>query len=426
MTSLDDQHDDDQQRPEPFSTIAEEAWYQDLQAGVEEPEPKAPPLTIDGIRRRRAERDAESLEDIKAEVVDGMPAPIFEPRPIPLVDLIEVMRDGVPPPTFIADDHLYAGQLHSLAGEPDAGKTTLAFWWMLQTMRAGRPVLLIDEEGGRENTAVKLVELGGQPEEMAGLLHYIEYPGRTWDAHDLTALDDHVATIRPALVVFDSMAAVLAAGGRDENSAQDVTEFTSRVLLPLARHHGAAVLYLDHVTKDGNGGRYARGSGAKLASVDVAYTLDLVTPFSRSQDGRIKLKVKKDRRGHLHREHEIKVLTGELLRLEFTRKAASGARGLEGLSRMKQRVLAQLKAGGPAQTVKHVHEGVAADGLGTAAYGTVSNVLKELEELALARPDEHGGRQSGRFPDRYWSLTEGGEQFLPFMDGDVQAAHEAT
>jgi AAA domain len=277
---------------------------------------------------------------------EGGEAPAgVEPRPIALVDLGKVLADGIPLPTFLADGYLYAGQLHFIAGPPDSGKSTIALWCALLELRAGRPVLLLDEESGRESVAEKLRDLGAQPEELARL-HYAEFPSRTWDANDLAALTQLVEEVQPGLIIFDSMAAFMARAGLEENDAKDVTTFTNEVMLPLARKHRAAVVYLDHVTKDGNGGRYARGSGAKLASVDVAYTLDLVTPFSRNQSGLVRLTVTKDRRGYLHRKHDVAVLVGEPVRLQFTRtddKAAnSGPVALAGFRTAARKLLAAL------------------------------------------------------------------------------------
>jgi predicted ATP-dependent serine protease len=235
-----------------------------------------------------------------------------------LGDLGKVLADSIPLLTFLADGYLYAGQLHSITGPPDSGKSTIALWWALRELRAGRTVLLLDEESGRESVAEKLRDLGATPDELARL-YYAEFPGRAWDAHDIAALTQLVEEVRPDLIVFDSMAAFMARAGREENDARDVTTFTNEVLLPLARKHRAAVVYLDHVGADPD--------GAKLASVDVAYTLDLVTPFSRNQSGLVRLTVTKDRRGYLHRRHDVAVLVGEPVRLQFTRADDKARKG---------------------------------------------------------------------------------------------------
>jgi hypothetical protein len=58
---------------------------------------------------------------------------------------------------------------------------------------------------------------------------------------------------------------------------------------------------IDHVVKSKDGaGRWARGSGAKLAVVDgVAYLIDPMVPFSQTQSGHAQLRVAKDRHGSI-------------------------------------------------------------------------------------------------------------------------------
>jgi hypothetical protein len=46
-------------------------------------------------------------------------------------------------------------------------------------------------------------------------------------------------------------------------------------------------------------GRYAIGAQHKLAGVDVAYSLEVLDPFGRGRDGKVKVVVKKDRPGHV-------------------------------------------------------------------------------------------------------------------------------
>jgi hypothetical protein len=127
---------------------------------------------------------------------------------------------------------------------------------------------------------------------------------------------------KPTLITWDSSAAFLARAGLDENGAADVTGFYSRVLAPCARRDGAAVVAIDHDVKNGEPSRYARGSGAKLAATDVAYKVEPVQPFSKTSDGKSRLTVTKDRRGWLHRSHEIAFTAGALLRVAIQERPA--------------------------------------------------------------------------------------------------------
>ena len=231
---------------------------------------------------------------------------VGEARPFPRVDLAALARAGIAPPELVCSGLLYRGGLHSLAGPPDSGKSTLLYVWTLELLAAGATVVLLDEEAGRELATEKLLALGAGPELLARLV-YVEFPARTWDAADRAGLASLLAEVRPALVGFDSAGAFLGQAGLRENDAPDVTAFYKGVLLPAARTSGAAVVVLDHVTKAEDAGRYARGSGAKLQLVDVAFMVEPVRAFTRGQSGLLRLSVSKDRRGWLARAHEVRV-----------------------------------------------------------------------------------------------------------------------
>lgn len=218
-----------------------------------------------------------------------------------VIDL-EPATEVVEPPSFTCSDMLYLGGVHTLSGPPDCGKTTLACWWMLQAVRDGRHVLFLDEEGGRELVTEKFQALGAAPGERIG---YVPFPSLQWSQSDVAQLAHILAERQPAIIAWDSAAAFLARAGLDENAAADVTRFYAQVLTFCARNYGAAVLVVDHDTKNSEPSRYARGSGAKLAATDVAYKIEAIRPFSKTEDGTSKLTVTKDRRGWLHRAHEV-------------------------------------------------------------------------------------------------------------------------
>jgi hypothetical protein len=229
-------------------------------------------------------------------------------RPFVPVDLAELARRGVPAPELVCHGLLYRGGLHSLAGPPDCGKSTLLYLWALELLAQGERVVLLDEESGREQVTEKLLALGGDPDLLdPARLVYQDFPCRTWDGADQQALAELLERVRPALLGLDSAGAFLAVAGLSENESEHVTGFYKGVLLHAARQWNTAVVVLDHQGKADEAGRYARGSGAKLALVDAHLRVEATVPFSRSQSGLLKLLVQKDRRGYLHRAHEIAV-----------------------------------------------------------------------------------------------------------------------
>lgn len=255
-----------------------------------------------------------AVERAKADISDHFAAGYGIDDLVPLggafipVKLGSLVANGVDAPERLADGMLYAGGLHCIAGAPDSGKTTIALYWAVKLLSEGRTVAFFDEEGGQEIIAEKLRSLGGKVSEVENLV-YVPFPGKMWDDSDVAELMEFLGGVRPAMVLWDSSAAFLARAGLDENSAPAVTNWWARVLIPLARELRAAVVVIDHDTKASEQSRYARGSGAKLATLDVQYKVEIKQAFSRDRDGLLRVTVTKDRRGYLHRAWLVQMLT---------------------------------------------------------------------------------------------------------------------
>jgi AAA domain len=322
---------------------------------------------------------------------NGQRPPGPQPRKFTVVDLEPATID-VPTPTHICGDMLYRGAVHTLSGPPDCGKTTIVCWWMLQAIRTGHPVLFLDEEGGTDVVAERFQALDAQPGER---ISYLEFPCSTWEPDDVHELNTILEERKPALVVWDSSAAFLARAGLDENAASDVTKFYNRVLTPSARLHNAAVVVIDHDVKNAEPSRYARGSGAKLAVTDVAYKISPIGAFSKLQTGVSKLTVTKDRRGWLHRDHEVTFTpTGSVLTLTIRETdTPSGPDTSAELTPAAEKILSVL--GPEPATIKLITDRV----VGKYGHGlrreTVSRILHELLEARhVDQVDTKVGRPS--------------------------------
>lgn len=200
---------------------------------------------------------------------------------------------------------LYVGGFHALQGEPGCGKSWLALWLAGQVVEGGHGVVYLDEEGGADLVTERLVALDVDPDAVTRRFRYFPFEGRRWDDDDLVALDQLVSLLPNAqLAVFDSLPDFLAAAGRSEDSAHDVTVFVGTVVRRFLAA-GIAVLVLDHLRKPDQDvkrrsrSRYARGSGAKLAKPDVSLLLETATVFDATTSGRLQLWKTKDRRGRL-------------------------------------------------------------------------------------------------------------------------------
>ncbi len=207
----------------------------------------------------------------------------------------ELISKGVEPPTQLIEDFLYEGRVHAVVSEAGTGKTLLALWAALEVMKEGGSVLYLDEENGGRLIGERLLNMGADLEMLDRSFFYHHSPGITLKANALAELRVTAEAVRPALVVFDSLPDFLALAGLNENEAADVTRWFLEVARPL-RDAGSAVLLLDHVVKSAEGrGRYARGSGAKLAKVDASWSLAQTAPFDRESVGEITLTRQKDR-----------------------------------------------------------------------------------------------------------------------------------
>ncbi|HEY2238872.1 MAG TPA: AAA family ATPase [Streptosporangiaceae bacterium] len=323
-----------------------------------------------------------------------------EIRPLRETSLAALVSAGVPPPDLMCGDMLYAGGLHSISGPPDSGKTTIALWWLLSLARAGHTVMFLDEEGGDELVAEKLIALGATAGE-AERIRYFPFPARTWTPGDVTALRATVDELKPSMMLWDSSAAFLSRAGLDENSASDVTRFWAQVLTPVAREAGVAVVVIDHDTKSGDASRFARGSSAKLAGCDVAMKVSIVRAFDRATDGALRLTVSKDRRGWLHRFWDVVVQVGVVMCLDFRETTEPDtAPGAAEHTPATAKVLAALT--GEPSDLRQIGDRIA-DRTGSGLRReTVSRSLNELLTNGLADRLDNGPGKSA-----LWTVSAG-------------------
>jgi hypothetical protein len=191
---------------------------------------------------------------------------------------------------------LLAGKVHSIYSAGGTGKTFAMLYLVVQIIRQGKPIMIIDLESGFRIAAERLQLFEVTPEE-AELIHYYPFPTMPLEVETVQAFEDLLDEVDPALVVFDSWVNCLAACGLDENKSTDIAAWAD-AYSQKARMRGSAVLILDHVPKEGGS---ARGSRRKLDYVDVQFELRNPQPFDRGTVGRIDLQLKKDREGWLPR-----------------------------------------------------------------------------------------------------------------------------
>lgn len=195
---------------------------------------------------------------------------------------------------------LYPGKIHSVAGEPECGKSWIMLHACLEQMEAGRSAFYLDFEDDAPSVVDRLLGLGAAPELILERFFYMR-PGGPLGRADWAIVARLLEKHRPAVVVIDGLTEALSLHGFDLNSNSDVANFLGllprRILL-----YGPAVVLIDHVVKNAESrGRYSIGAQHKLAGIHVAYQLEVVHPVVRDGDGLVNVTVQKDRPGHVRR-----------------------------------------------------------------------------------------------------------------------------
>jgi hypothetical protein len=230
---------------------------------------------------------------------DGRGAGKLEPahswKPIDLL----AFADAPPEPPTISG-LVYPERRHVFSGEPETLKTWAADVLAVEEIRAGREVDYIDLEMSARETTARLRALGLTDEEFGHFI-YLAPSEPVTDVGIAADVQSLLSVVRPSLVVIDAFTGALELHGHDPNSGVEVERFYRTVVKPF-QLHGAAVVLLDHVTKNSAArGKYSIASERKLGGADVHLGFELVRPFGRGKTGLARIVTNKDRPGHLPR-----------------------------------------------------------------------------------------------------------------------------
>lgn len=195
----------------------------------------------------------------------------------------------------------YAGQVNSLFGDPESGKTWVALAASAKAMIQDERVLVIDlDHNGPESTVARLLALGAPAEVLRSRerFRYIEPE----DRGELRQVVDDTAGWPPNVVVVDSLGELMPLFGSNSNSADEFTVVHSSVLKPLART-GAAVVVIDHLSKGSDSRTYGPGGTAakRRAIGGTSIRVRAKVAFTPGKGGSAYLTVNKDRHGGLRR-----------------------------------------------------------------------------------------------------------------------------
>ncbi|BCP15671.1 hypothetical protein MINTM021_25800 [Mycobacterium paraintracellulare] len=268
-----------------------------------------------------AEWDGRSLPPAEWDDIPLPPQPsvdeeLGDPPPDPETDAgdplyadIAALLDGTlpepPAPRLLTrtDSHavFYAARVNILFGDPEVGKTWVAFAACVEALREVRRVLVIDlDHNGVEAVIANLLLLGA-PRNLLRNQSAFRYCEPD-DAAEVYRIVADCQDWRPAVAVVDSFGELLPMLGGSSNSDDEYTVANRAVLQPLA-NAGAAVIGIDHLAKNaisraaGPTGTPAKRRAIGGASIRVQVARQLVP----GHGGSAHLFINKDRHGGLRK-----------------------------------------------------------------------------------------------------------------------------
>lgn len=166
---------------------------------------------------------------------DALPVTEIDPQianhiPSGSAELDRVLGGGIVP-----------GSAVLLAGEPGVGKSTLLLEVSANWAKANRSVLIITAE-----------ESVGQVRHRAERTNALSEKLYIAAEHDLEQALHHVDTVKPELIIVDSLQTMNASGVEGVPGGVTQTRAVTSTLTTLAKQSGTPVLAVGHVTKDGN------------------------------------------------------------------------------------------------------------------------------------------------------------------------------
>jgi hypothetical protein len=168
-------------------------------------------------------------------------------------------------------------------------------------LRAGGSVLFLDFESDPGTVVARLLAMGVEPDAIRDRFHYVR-PEVSPAAVAAAAVDWQALLARQYdVAVLDGVTEALTVFGAASKDNDELTGWIRNTPRLLAQRTVAAVVLVDHVTKDADTrGRFAIGAQAKMAALDgAAYVVEVLEPLGVGMLGRIALRVAKDRPGQV-------------------------------------------------------------------------------------------------------------------------------
>ena len=197
---------------------------------------------------------------------------------------------------------LYPGRTHWAHGESESGKSWVAQIAIVRVILAGGRVLYLDHESDPQEVTARLMALGARAADLLDKLVYVR-PDESSMVVRNAAVVEKLLSEAYALAVVDGVTDALGLDKASTKDTDEVAAWMRRMPRRIAKRTGAAVIAIDHVTKDPDSrGRFAIGSQAKMAGIDgAAFVIEPDGPLGEGLVGEVVLRVAKDRPGSLRR-----------------------------------------------------------------------------------------------------------------------------
>jgi hypothetical protein len=249
--------------------------------------------------RHASTSDGDDDGEDKADQEQPQDAPSWSP--VDLTDLLEGKRELLQPTLFERTDGqclVYPGMTHSFHGESESGKSLVIQAECVRLMNDGEDVLYVDFDSDAASVVARLREFGADPQAIADHFHYRQPEVRPDSAEERGAWEEMLSASY-TLAVIDGVTDALGTYGYSLKDNDEVARWIRTVPRQIAVRTGAAVVLIDHVTKEtSTRNRWAIGGQAKMAGLTgAAYTVEVVAPLGHGLRGEVVLKVAKDRPG---------------------------------------------------------------------------------------------------------------------------------
>jgi hypothetical protein len=196
---------------------------------------------------------------------------------------------------------IYTGRVHSIYGESESGKSWVAQIASAEMLKDDKKVIYIDFESDPSDVVGRMKSLGVS---RANLLQYFTYirPDGPRDADDpywQAILESGSAE----LIIIDGVTESLTMWGGETKDNDAITRWMRIFPRTVATASGAAVVLIDHITKNAETrGRFAIGGQAKLATIDgAAYLVEPLEALAPGRVGSLTMRVTKDRPGYIRK-----------------------------------------------------------------------------------------------------------------------------